>query len=117
MVDFKVVGRTENLETGWKLMEKSGLGLDPPAPLGDYLGCGQFPIHIEPLEAQRRLQHIHPLLEGTIDMTTAITGRPVKALRYNMFGFFKLCVELYLDLANVPESVFKKVSTPSIDDH
>ena len=64
--DFKLVGRAENLETGWKLMESSGLVLDPPDPLGDYLGCGQFPIKIDPQEALRRLQHAHPLLEGTV---------------------------------------------------
>jgi hypothetical protein len=63
--DFKLVGRAENLETGWKLMESSGLVLDPPDPLGDYLGCGQFPINIDPQEALRRLEHAHPLLEGT----------------------------------------------------
>jgi len=53
--DFKLVGRAENMETGWKLMESSGLVLDPPDPLGDYLGCGQFPINLDPQEALRRL--------------------------------------------------------------
>ena len=44
--DFKLVGKEENLKEGWKLMINSGLQLDPPEPLGDYLGCGQFPVHV-----------------------------------------------------------------------
>ena len=86
--DFKLVGRAENLETGWKLMESSGLVLDPPDPLGDYLGCGQFPTKIDPQEALRRLQHAHPLLEGTVPLSALTVGKPVKAIRYNMLGFF-----------------------------
>ena len=93
--DFKLVGKKDHLETGWKLMRQSGLVLDDPAPLGDYLGCGQFPILIAPEEAQRRLEHTRPLLENTIDEIKALTGsppKPVRAIRYNMFGFFKQCV-------------------------
>ena len=41
VADFKLVGKSQNLETGWKLMTKSGLVLEEPTPLGDYLGCGQ----------------------------------------------------------------------------
>ena len=39
---LKLVGKSDNLSAGWKLMTDTGLELDPPAPLGDYLGCGQF---------------------------------------------------------------------------
>ena len=85
--DFKLVGRAENLPKGWALMEKSGLVLDPPDPRGDYLGCGQFPIEITPAEQLRRLEHAHPLLEGSVDLSAVKTAQPVRAIRYNMFGF------------------------------
>ena len=117
MDDFKLVGRAKSLETGWALMRKTGLVLDPPTPLGDYLGCGQFPVHIAPEEAQRRLEQAHPLLKDSVDFSTVKTGQPVKAIRYNMFGFFKQCVDLYLELTQQTESSLKHVSTPSIDDH
>ena len=58
--DFKLVGKQENLKEGWKLITGSGLVLDPPTPLGDYLGCGQFPVHVAPEEASRRLEHLRP---------------------------------------------------------
>ena len=117
MDDFELVGRAENLETGWKLMESSGLVLDPPDPLGDYLGCGQFPIKLDAKEALRRLEHAHPLLEGTVSLSALTVGKPVRAIRYNMFGFFQQCVDVYLELAKVPVESLKKVVTPSIDDH
>ena len=28
-----------------------------------FLGCGQFPVHVSPAEAQRRLEHVRPLLQ------------------------------------------------------
>ena len=37
--DFKLVVKQENLKEGWRLITGSGLDLDPPTPLGDYLGC------------------------------------------------------------------------------
>ena len=61
--DFKPVGRTEDMKKGWDLITGSGLVLDPPTPLGDYLGCGQFPVHVPAAEAQRRLDHVRPLLQ------------------------------------------------------
>ena len=91
--------------------------LDPPDPLGDYLGCGQFPISLDPKEALRRLEHAHPLLEGTVSLSALTVGKPVRAIRYNMIGFSKQCIDVYLELAKVPVESLKKVTTPSIDDH
>ena len=61
--------------------------LDPPDPLGDYLGRGEFPINLDPQEALRRLEHAHPPLEGTVSLSALKVGKPVRAIRYNMFGF------------------------------
>jgi len=44
--DFKLVGLASSMKAGWKAITDQGLELDPPDPLGDYLGCGQFPISI-----------------------------------------------------------------------
>ena len=115
--DFKLVGKTENLKAGWKLITDSGLVLDPPTPLGDYLGCGQFPVHVSASEAQRRLDHVRPLLKDVYGQNEVKTGKPVRAIRYNMFGFFRQCVEVYCELAKVDPNTLKKVATPGLDDH
>ena len=115
--DFKLVGRSSSFKQGWKLITDSGLVLDPPTPLGDYLGCGQFPVHISPQEAQRRLENVQPLISGIEGIKEVKTGQPVKAIRYNMFGFFRQCVEVYCELAKVDVSTLREVGTPSIDDH
>ena len=116
--DFELVGKRENLKQGWKLITQSGLVLDPPTPLGDYLGCGQFPVHISATEAQRRLEHVRPLLGDIVSPEIlGRPGQPVKAIRYNMFGFFRQCVEVYCDLAKVDASTLRKVATPGLDDH
>ena len=115
--DFKLVGKSQNLEKGWKLITGSGLVLDPPTPLGDYLGCGQFPIHIPPEEARRRLENVHPLMQDIEGFSEVKTGMPVRAIRYNMFGFFRQCVEVYCELAKIDVNTLKKVATPSLDDH
>jgi len=115
--DFKLVGKQASLKEGWKLIVDSGLVLDPPTPLGDYLGCGQFPVHVSPTEAQRRLEYVRPLLEDIDDLKEVKTGKPVRAIRYNMFGFFRQCVEVYCDLAKVKPETLRKVATPGMDDH
>ena len=99
------------------MITSSGLVLDPPTPLGDYLGCGQFPVHISPQEAQRRLEHVSPLLDVVDDLKMVKTGAPVKAIRYNMFGFFRQCVEVYCTLAGLQPASLRKVATPGMDDH
>ena len=115
--DFKLVGKATSLKEGWKLITNSGLVLDPPTPLGDYLGCGQFPVHVSPSEAQRRLEHVRPLLKDVEGQNEVKTGKPVKALRYNMFGFFRQCVEVYCELAQIDPKTLRKCATPGLDDH
>ena len=61
--DFKLVGKTENLKVGWVFSIGSGLVLDPLTPLGDYIRCGKFPIHVSATEAQRRLEQAMPLVQ------------------------------------------------------
>ena len=49
-------------------------------------------------------------------MTERSVG-PVGAIRYNMFGFFKQCVALYCELANIEPRTLRNVVSPSLDDH
>ena len=41
----------------------------------------------------------------------------MNAIRYNMFGFFRQCVEVYCELANLDPNSLNKVATPGMDDH
>ena len=74
-------------------------------------------MHVSPAEAQRRLEHVRPLLQDVEGQREVKTGKPVKAIRYNMFGFFAQCVEVYCDLAGIKADSLKKVATPGMDDH
>ncbi len=40
----------------------------------------------------------------------------MKAIRYNMFGFPRQCVEVYCDLAKVKPETLREVATPGMDD-
>ena len=115
--DCDLVGKKSSLKEGWDLITGSGLVLDPPTPLGDYLGCGQFPVHLPPAEAQRRLEHVRPLLADVERQNTVKTSKPAKAIRYNMFGFSRQCIEVYCELAKVKPETLRKVATPGMDDH
>ena len=118
--DFKLVGTSGNLQAGWKSLTDQGLELDPPDPLGDYLGCGQFPIIVSPQEAQRRLEHIHPVAEESWAKQPpdeVKKGKPVRAVRYDMFGFFQQCIDVYCEYAKTDRSKLRKATTPSVDDH
>ena len=84
--------------------------LDSPTPLGDYLGCGQFPVNVIPAEAQRRIEHISPLLDDIGGLKHVKTGKPVRAIRNNMFGFFRQVVGVYCDLAGLKQESWRKVA-------
>ena len=89
--DFKLVGKTENLKAGWDLIMGSGLVLDPPTPLGDCLGCGQFPIHVSATEAQRRLEQVMPLLQQVDGIQRSanlqtVEGNPLQYVRILQSG-------------------------------
>ena len=118
--DFKLVGPSGNLTAGWKRLTDTGLELDPAEPLGDYLGCGQFPVNVSPTEAQRRLENVHPLAEEshkTLHDNERTTGKPVRAIRYDMFGFFQQCIDVYCLHAKTDRSKLRPAKTPSVDDH
>ena len=66
---------------------------------------------------QKRLEHGSSLRDGINGSTKVNTGKPVKAIRYNIFGFFSRCVEVYCDLAKVQPASLRTVAAPGMDDH
>ena len=58
-----------------------------------------------------------PLLQQVDGINEVKTGKPVRAIRDNMFGFFRHVVEVYCDLAGVTQDSLRKVATPGLDDH
>ena len=72
--DFKLAGPRTNIRQGWSLVSK-GLKIEPPTPLGVYLGCGHEVREVK-------------LPNGTI-----------RVVSYNMEAFLTSCVDRYLELA------------------
>ena len=72
--DLKMAGPKDNLDKGWSLLLK-GRDIEPPVPIGVYLGCGHE--------------------EGTMKIGD-ITARTVT---YNMEDFLSSCVDCCLELA------------------
>ena len=58
-----------------------------------------------------------PLLDGIEGLKDVKTGKPVKAIRYHMLGFFDQCVQVDCGLANVKPETLRNVATPVMGDH
>ena len=89
--DFKMAGPKENLEKGWSLIRK-GLGIEPPVPIGVYLGCSHE--------------------EGTMKIGDIIA----RTITYNMEDFLSSCVDRYLELAGNGVKL-KSVTAPFLNEH
>ena len=103
-------------------MPAGGLITDPPADLGQYLGCGQAPISLSQKEVEVIMANIKSLFEKktvTADNVSdlggdaALDAQPcepigsdragkasasthgIKAIRYDMVNFFRQCVDRY----------------------
>merc|ERR1712039_940658 len=72
---LKLAGPADKLKLGWDLI-KAGLKIEPPGPLGLYLGCKHE-------ESTRVLPD---------------TGVTVRVMEYNMEDFLRSCVERYKEL-------------------
>jgi hypothetical protein len=90
--DFKLAGPSNNMATGWSLLQK-GLTIETPTPVGVYLGCG------------------HEV--GTIKTVGGVIAQTVT---YNMEDFLASCVERYVELAGPLQSPLKYVATPFLAD-
>ena len=85
--DFKLSGPSDKLQEGWDLIQ-SKLKIEPPGPLGFYLGCK----HVESTKT----------LPGT--------STTVRVMEYDMEDFLRSCVERYRELTGV--HYFRKATTP-----
>ena len=61
--DFKMAGRSVNLQKGWETITKAGIRLDPEE-LGHFLGCSTKLINISEETAAARLEHIQPIIQA-----------------------------------------------------
>ena len=115
--DFKLAGRKASLGNAWQLMRDKGPKLDPPEPFKEYLGCGQHSITLTPEEVQKRLEHIHPiradpdLPTANLDASKRSAGIPLRAIAYDMRGFFQQVVEKYFQFSGKKETDFKSIQT------
>ncbi len=125
-------------------MTNNRLILDPPEPLGQYLGCGQRPTTLNKEELDRRMEHIRPPYrskgykdnsskpggaertesEANLRDTSVNSGKgsnlDVKSIRYDMESFFESCCERYLELTGKSErdiTPSKGLVFSGIDDH
>ena len=62
--DFKMAGRSVNLQKGWDTITKAGIRLDPPEELGHFLGCSTKLVQISEETASARLEHLQPLIQA-----------------------------------------------------
>jgi hypothetical protein len=88
--DFKLSGPTASVAEGWHLI-RSLLRVGDPEPAGLYLGC----------------RHI------LRSMPSPTSGKPVRALEYDMSDFLKACVDRFIELTGV--SSLRDAPTPFID--
>ena len=120
--DFKMAGTADGVKAAWKsITGPDRLVLDPPERFGPYLGCQQTWGTITRQEAAERVQNIFLLVSPT-----AATGSDwrdpngkVPMCTWSMKGFFKHCIEKYLELrkANGCTARLKGYTFPSTDDH
>ena len=108
--DFKLAGPRTALATGWKLL-RTNLDLDPPTPLGTYLGCGHKNISVESSEVlARTLLSKHVLWVEKVKVDLGNGGISVEArkkrsksppqsttggVEYEMPGFVDSCISQY----------------------
>ena len=71
--DFKMAGPKENLAKGWEIVSQR-LQMDPPTPMGQYLGCMRRPFGLE------------------------VDGFAVRGVEYDMEDYLRSKIDQYLDL-------------------
>ena len=104
-------------------MRDKGLKLDPRESFKEYLGCGQHTIPMIPQEVQSRLEHINPIRvdpdrpNAQQDVSKSSAGITIRAIAYDMRGFFQHVFEKYLQFSCKNERDLKLIQIPSIVDH
>ena len=117
--DIKLVGKKQNLDPMWKLLNKE-VDLGEPTSFLDhvYLGCTQRQCE----ESQNIVDNYRTMFEsrisaGGLEKLPFSQNNRISSWSYDMVGHAKKCVERYCELANKTTQQLYKVSTPCIDDH
>ena len=133
--DYKLAGKTENLEPMWSSLSKD-LDLEPFVPLHGsiYLGNKQYDVEIpeEMVAAKSQLiQNLlyrhrkigesskdsnHSTMRGVDHSEKSRKFGKVKGWAYTMQGHTEMSVQRYLELSGKHESSLKFVQTPCVDD-
>ena len=117
--DIKLVGKKQNIDPRWKVLNKE-VDLGEPTSFLDHenLGCTQRQCEI----SKDIVDHYRTMFESRISAGATETLPCSENLRissrsYYMEGHAKKCVERYCKSANKTTQQLNKVSTPCIDDH
>ena len=117
--DIKLFGKTQSIESMWKLLNKEvDLG-EPTSFLDDvYLGCTQRQCEISKdiVDNYRTMFESRIFAGGSVKLPYTQNLRS-SSWSSHMAGHAKKCVEQYCELATKTTQQLYKVSTPCIDDH
>ena len=77
--DFTMAGPKEKLVSGWSLIRK-GLDIEPPVPIGVYLGCthGEGTMKIGDIVARTMTYNMEDFLSSGVDRYLELAGNGVK---------------------------------------
>ena len=125
--DFKLVGPERNLAKGWKLIS-SKIKMEPPQPVGRFLGCQQSIGKMTMLKWENpryRWMKINPPKKEIPIIVSEKEKQPctgndrvcVNVMKYDMASFLDQCVQRYIELAGSKiVGKIKPVSTPFLDE-
>ena len=117
--DIKLVGKKQNLDPMWKVLNKE-VDLGEPTSFLDhvYLGCTQRQCEIsKDIVDNYRTMFESRISAGGVEKLPFPQNLRISSWSYDMVGHAKKCVERYCELANKTTQQLYKVSTPCIDDH
>ena len=117
--DIKLVGKKQNIDLMWKLLNKE-VDLGEPTSFLDHvhLGCTQRQSQIsKDIVDYYRAMFESRISAERVEKLPSPQNLRISSWSYDMAGHAKKCVERYCELANKTTQQLCKVSTPCIDDH
>ena len=115
--DIKLVGKKQNLDPTWKVLNKE-VDLGEPTSFLDhvYLGGSQRQCEIsKDIVDNYRTMFGSRISAGGSEKLPLSQNLRISSWSYDMVGHAKKCVERYCELANKKNQQLNKVSTPCID--
>ena len=116
--DNKVVGKKQNLDPMWKVLNKSRFGRTNIFPVSCILGMHSTTMRNKQRYCGQSQNHVRIAnFRGVSGETTILSNFRIPSWSYDMEGHAKKCVERYCELSNKTTKQLHKVYTPCIDDH